>query len=86
MAVRTVRLDSDAEQVLADLQAQTGKSVSEILKRGIQAYRTETQQRASKTAYEIYKELDLAPGEYAIAPASRSKEVVKEIIREKHRR
>lgn len=86
MAVRTVRLDSDAEQVLADLQAQTGKSVSEILKRGIQAYRTETQQRASKTAYEIYKELDLAPGEHAVAPASQSKEVVKEIIREKHRR
>ena len=86
MAVRTVRLDSDAEQVLADLQAQTGKSVSEILKHGIQAYRTETQQRASKTAYEIYKELDLAPGEYAVAPASQSKEVVKEIIQKKHRR
>lgn len=86
MAVRTVRLDSDAEQVLADLQAQTGKSVSEILKRGIQAYRTETQQRASKTAYEIYKELNMAPGEYAVAPASQSKEAVKEIIREKHRR
>ena len=86
MAVRTVRLDSDAEQVLADLQAQTGKSVSEILKRGIQAYRTETQQRASKTAYEIYRELDLAPGEYAVAPASQSKEVVKEIIQKKHRR
>lgn len=86
MAVRTVRLDSDAEQVLADLQAQTGKSVSEILKRGIQAYRTETQQRNSKTAYEIYKELDMAPGEYAVAPASQSKEVVKEIIQEKHRR
>ena len=86
MTVRTVRLDSDAEQVLADLQAQTGQSVSEILKYGIQAYHAKVQRKASRTAYEIYKELDLGSGEYAAAPASRSKEVVKEIIREKHHR
>lgn len=83
MTWRIVHLDSDTEQALSDLQAKTGQSVSEILKRGIQACQTEVQQKDSKTAYEIYKELALAPGEYAVAPASQSKEAVREIIREK---
>ncbi|MCY4610930.1 MAG: hypothetical protein OXC38_04445 [Gammaproteobacteria bacterium] len=86
MAVRTVRLDSDAEQVLADLQTQTGQSVSEILKRGIRAYQAEAQQKTPTPAYEIYKALDLGAGDYAVAPASQAKAAVKEIIREKHRR
>ena len=86
MAVRTVRLNSAEEQVLADLQAQTDQSVSEIIKHGIRAYHAKIQRQPPKTAYEIYKELDLGPGGYAIAPASQSKEAVKEIIRKKHNR
>ena len=38
MSVRTVRLDDDAESTLAALRQRTGLSVSEVLKRGLQAY------------------------------------------------
>ena len=34
MGIRTVRLDDDAEAVLADLRRRTGLSISDIFKRG----------------------------------------------------
>ena len=38
MAVRTVRLDDDAEKALARLRRVTGLSISQVLKRGLAAY------------------------------------------------
>ena len=39
-----------------------------------------------KTPYEIYAALDLGPGDYAIAPASKSREAVRAAIMRKHKR
>lgn len=38
MAIRTVRLDDDAEAVLADLRQRTGMTISEVLKRSLETY------------------------------------------------
>jgi hypothetical protein len=86
MAVRTVRLDDETEDVLRRLMKQTGLSVSQALKRGLLALRNETTRQARRPAYEIYRRLDLGPGGYAIAPASKTRAGVVEAIRRKHRR
>lgn len=36
-----------------------------------------------KTPYEIYKELDLGPGDYAIAPSTETRKAVREAILKK---
>jgi plasmid stability protein len=41
MATRTVRLDDETEQALAEIRAATGLRMSEALKRGIHALRSE---------------------------------------------
>lgn len=38
MAIRTVRLDDEAEAVLADLQQRIGMTISEVLKRSLETY------------------------------------------------
>ena len=38
MGTRTIQLDDDAEATLSVLCNQTGLSISEVLKRGLQAY------------------------------------------------
>ena len=38
MGTRTIQLDDDAEAALSVLCNQTGLSISEVLKRGLQAY------------------------------------------------
>lgn len=84
MAVRTVRLDDDTEKVLETLKGETGLSVSTLLKRGIFALQSElSQQRPSRTAFEIYEELDLGPGGFAIAPSTETRRGVQEAIRKK---
>ena len=84
MAVRTVRLDDETEKVLEDLKGETGQSVSTLLKRGIFSLQSEIRrQRPSRTAYEIYEELDLGPGGYAVAPSTETRRGVQEAIRKK---
>jgi hypothetical protein len=86
MATRTVRLDDEAEAALAEIRKATGLPISEALKRGLHALRERVANEARRTPYEIYKELDLGPGGYAIAPASEAKHAVREAIRKKLRR
>ena len=38
MSIRTVRLDDDAESTLAAIRQRTGLSISDVLKRGLEAY------------------------------------------------
>ena len=84
MAVRTVRLDDETEKVLEGLKGETGQSVSTLLKRGIFSLQSEIRrQRPSRSAYEIYEELDLGPGGYAVAPSTETRRGVQEAIRKK---
>jgi len=42
-----------------------------------------TEKNKGRTAYEIYKDLDLGPGGYAIAPSTETRRGVREALRRK---
>jgi len=86
MSTRTVRLDDEAEQTLSRLRRVTGLSISELLKRGLDAYESEALNLAHRKPYDIYAQLDLGDGGYAVAPAKQAKSAVAEAVRRKHRR
>jgi hypothetical protein len=87
MATRTVRLDDEAERTLQEVREATGLPISEAFKRGLSALRDQVRHEAMpRTPYEIYRELDLGPGGYAIAPARDAKKAIREAIRRKHHR
>ena len=83
MAVRTVRLDNDSEQILERLVEETGMSISTVLKEGLLALRDRLSATTGRTAYEVYQELDLGPGGYAVTPSTDSRRAVQEAIRRK---
>ena len=86
MGTRTVRLDDETEQTLEEIRRTTGLSISEVLKRGIQAFHKEASTTASPMPFEIYRELDLGPGGYAIAPSTDVRRAVSEALRKKRGR
>jgi len=86
MSTRTVRLDDEAEKTLERLRSVTGLSISEVLKRGLEAYEVQALQQAHRKPYDVYCELDLGEGGYAIAPARDAKSALAEAIRRKHKR
>ena len=85
MGIRTVRLDAVAESKLKEACKRTGLSISEVLRRDIEAYSASLDEVA-ETPYEVFGRLDLGPGGYAVAPARQAKEAVARAIREKHGR
>jgi hypothetical protein len=86
MAIRTVRLDDETEKVLQEVQAATGWPISEALKRGLRSLQEQVRREAERTPYDVYKELDLGPGGYAIAPSTATRRAVREAVRRKLRR
>jgi hypothetical protein len=86
MATRTVRLDSEAEQALQEVQAATGLPISEALKRGLRVLREQVRRETARTPYDVYRNLDLGPGGGAIAPSTDSRRAVREAVKKKLRR
>ncbi len=86
MGTRTVRLDNEAEQILDRIRTMTGLSISEVLKHGLSAYETDILEQVPRKPYEIFRQLDLGAGGYAIAPARDAKSAITEVIRRKHPR
>ncbi|HEU5406447.1 MAG TPA: hypothetical protein VFU48_01670 [Nitrospira sp.] len=86
MGIRTVRLDDDTEKILKQVTKQTGWSVSTTLKRGILTLRDEVSRRPQRSAFEIYRRLDLGPGGYAIAPSTNTRRGMQLALRRKSRR
>lgn len=86
MAIRAVRLDEETEKVLAQIVTITGLSVSAAMKKGLLVLRNEVVREVRRVPYDVYKELDLGPGGYAVAPATRSRRGVQAAIRRKLRR
>jgi hypothetical protein len=86
MAVRTVRLDEEAEEALKEIREVTRMPISEALKRGLHVLRSQVRQGADRRPFELYRGLDLGPGGYAIAPAADAKGAVKRAIEKKRRR
>lgn len=86
MATRTVRFDEETERVLAEIRAATGWPISEALKRGLHAVLDLVRNSTECHPYDVYKELDLGPGGYAIASSDNVREGVREALRRKHRK
>ncbi|HEX5759879.1 MAG TPA: hypothetical protein VF121_11845 [Thermoanaerobaculia bacterium] len=86
MATRTVRLDDDSEDILEQLVQATGLSTSGVLKEGLRALRDRLEGQATRSAFEVYQQLDLGPGGYAIAPSDEAREGVLAAVRRKHGR
>ncbi len=86
MATRTVRLDDETERALREVRGATGLRISEVLKEGLKSLRLQIRSRKGRASHDIYEDLDLGPGGYAIAPSSNVKEAVRRAIRKKHRR
>ena len=86
MSIRTVRLDNDAEATLATLQKQTGLSISNVLKRGLETFAMEAREKTATKPYEVFRRLDLGPGSYAVGPAANAKDLASETIRKKYGR
>jgi hypothetical protein len=83
MGMRTVRLDDEAEKALAQIRQLTGLSVSGAFKRGLLLLRDDLVQQAQRMPYDIYTELDLGSGGYAIAPSTDTRRGVREAIKRK---
>ena len=86
MGIRTVRLDEETEKVLEQIVTVTRLSVSGAMKKGLLVLRNEVVREAQRVPYDIYKELDLGPGGYAVAPATQTRRGVQAAIRRKLRR
>jgi antitoxin component of RelBE/YafQ-DinJ toxin-antitoxin module len=83
VATRTVRLDDEAEAALQQIRDATGLPISEALKRGLRSLQERIKHETKRTAYDIYQELDLGPGGYAVAPSTETRRGVAEVIRKK---
>ncbi len=83
MAIRTVRLDEEAEEALREVRAATGLPISEALKRGLRSLQERVRHEASRTPYDVYRELDLGPGGYANAPSTETRRGVRQALRRK---
>jgi hypothetical protein len=83
MATRTVRLDEEAEEALREIREATGLPISEALKRGLRSLLASVRQDAMHSPYDIYQELDLGPGGYAIAPSTEVRHGVRQALRKK---
>ena len=86
MGIRTVRLDDEAEKVLTQIVTVTGLSVSAAMKKGLLVLRNDVIRESQRIPYDVYEELDLGPGGYAVAPATQSRRGVRAAIRRKLRR
>jgi hypothetical protein len=85
MATRTVRLDSEAEKALREVRVATGLPISEALKRGLRSLQEQVRRESGRTPYDVYQELDLGSGGYAIAPSTDTRRGVREAVKRKLR-
>ena len=88
MGTRTVRLDEKTEELLQKVRKRTGLSISEVLKRGVQAYSDNAVREPGPTPYEVFRRIhdDNATGGWSEAPARDAKKAIRDVIARKHRR
>ncbi|MBS0365777.1 MAG: hypothetical protein JSR67_08155 [Proteobacteria bacterium] len=87
MTTRTVRLDPEAEKVLDEVRAATGLPISEAFKAGLRALRHQLKNGVpARSPYEIYRDLDLGPGGYAIGPSTQSRATLRKLLADKRAR
>ena len=62
MAIRTVRLDEEAEATLREIREVTGLPISEALKQGLRSLKQQVREASEHRPYDSYERLDLGPG------------------------
>lgn len=86
MATRTLRMDAEDEARLERIQRKTGWTVSDVLKEGVRLLEETLAKAPTTEAYEVYSRLELGPGGYSSAPASKSREAARAAILRKHKK
>lgn len=86
MATRTVRLDDEAETALQQIRDATGLPISEALKQGLQSLKAQVRDASRRSPYDVFRQLDLGPGGYAIAPSTETRRGVATALRKKIRK
>lgn len=86
MSTRTVRLDDESENMLAEVRRATGLSVSAALKQGLATMREAIAQKAAAFPYSIYQTIDLGPGGYAECSARDAKSAIRGVLQRRSRR
>jgi hypothetical protein len=85
MSIRTVRLDKNTEKVLAVILQETDLSITGAVKQALVIFYEQLQEQPKKTAYEIYRELNIV-GDDKIPPARNSRQEVLKILQRKHKK
>jgi 8-oxo-dGTP pyrophosphatase MutT (NUDIX family) len=83
LATRTVRLDDEAEAALREIRQATGLPISEALKRGLWSLQERVKNEATRTPFDVYQQLDLGPGGYALAQSTQIRQGVRAALRKK---
>ena len=86
MAIRTVRLDDEAEATLREIREATGLPISEALKQGLRSLKQQVQGASGQYPYDLYERLDLGPGGYANAPSTETRRGFSLALRKKLRK
>jgi hypothetical protein len=86
MAIRTVRLDDEAEATLRQIREATGWPISEALKRGLRSLKQQVRDASGQRPYDLYERLDLGPGGYASAPSTDTRRGMAMALRKKLRK
>ena len=86
MAIRTVRLDDEAEAALRQIREATGLAISEALKQGLRSLSREVRDTSGQRPSDIYERLDLGPGGYANVPSTETRRGVAMALRKKLRK
>ena len=86
MAIRTVRLDDEAEATLRQIREATGLPISEALKQGLRSLKRQVRDASGRRPYDLYEQLDLGPGGYASAPSTETRRGVAAALRKKLRK
>ncbi len=86
MAIRTVRLDEEAERALRHVVECSGMNISTALKQGLKLLDKEMAEKASATPYEIFRKLDLGEGGEALADSTQIRAGLCDALRRKHGR
>lgn len=81
MATRTIRLDEEAEEALREVREATGLPISEALKRGLRSLQEQLRHQAKRTPFDVYRQLHLGPGRYAVAPSTGTRRAVRHVVR-----
>ncbi len=83
MATRTVRLDDEAEAALQQIRDATGLPISEALKQGLRTLKQRVREDVGRRPWDLYEQLDLGPGGYAMAASTDTRRGVRAAVRRK---